>query len=82
MHCWIIFEECPFPFSSIINYPLKDQGVFFSKIAPNLPFLAQEAQMNFFSHFFALLAVGSCTRLLGEHMQKASRHLTARIVIL
>jgi hypothetical protein len=53
--------------------------VFFSKNAPNLPFLAQEAQMNFFL-FFALLTVGSCTRLLGEHVQKVLRHLTARIV--
>jgi hypothetical protein len=53
--------------------------VFFSKNAPNLPFLAQEAQMIFF-HFFALLTVGSCIRLLGKHVQKVSRHLTARIV--
>jgi hypothetical protein len=40
-----------------------------SKNAPNLPFLAQEAQMIFF-HFLALLTVGSCTRLLEEHVQK------------
>jgi hypothetical protein len=53
--------------------------VFFSKNAPNLPFLAQEAQMIFF-HFFALSTIGSCTRLLGEHVQKVSRHLTTRIV--
>jgi hypothetical protein len=53
--------------------------VFFSKNAPNLPFLAQEAQMIFL-YFFALSIVGSCTRLLGEHVQKVSRHLIARIV--
>jgi hypothetical protein len=29
----------------------KGPRVFFSKNAPNLPFLAQEAQMNFFSLF-------------------------------
>jgi hypothetical protein len=52
----------------------------FSKNAPNLPFLAQEAQMTLFFHFFALLTIGSCTRLLGEHVQKLSQHLTAQIV--
>jgi hypothetical protein len=31
--------------------PPKGLRVFFSKNAPNLPFLAQEAKMNFF-HFF------------------------------
>jgi hypothetical protein len=31
-------------------------------------------------HFFALSIVGSCTRLLGEHVQKVSQHLIARIV--
>jgi hypothetical protein len=36
----------------MIREPLKDQGVFFSKNAPNLPFLAQEAQMKFFSFFY------------------------------
>jgi hypothetical protein len=45
--------------------------MFFSKKAPNLPFLAQEAQMKLF-HFFALSTIGSCTRLLGEHVQKVS----------
>jgi hypothetical protein len=50
--------------------------MFSSKNAPNLPFLAQEAQMKLF-HFFALSTIGSYTRLLGEHVQKV---LTARIV--
>jgi hypothetical protein len=50
----------------------KGPRVFFSKNAPNLPFLAQEVQMNFF-HFFVLSTVGSCTRLLGEYVQKVSR---------
>jgi hypothetical protein len=48
-------------------YQLTPKGprVFFSKKnPPNLPFLAQEAKMNFF-HFFALSTVGSCPRLLG-----------------
>jgi hypothetical protein len=46
----------------------KGPRVFFSENAPNLPFLAQEAQMNVFS-LFVLSTVGSCTRLLGEHVQ-------------
>jgi hypothetical protein len=50
--------------------------MFFSKNAPNLPFLAQQARMKFFS----LSTVGSCTRLLGEHVQNVSRHLTSQIV--
>jgi hypothetical protein len=53
--------------------------VFIYKNAPNLPFLAQKAQMNFF-HFFSLSTIWSCTRLPGEHVQKVSQHLTARIV--
>jgi hypothetical protein len=52
---------------------------FFSKNTPNLPFLAQEAQVNFF-YFFALSTVGSCPRLLGKHVQKALQKLTTRIV--
>jgi hypothetical protein len=53
---------------------------FFSKNTPKLPFLAKEAQMNFFEFFFALSTIGSCPRLLGEHEQKNSQNLTARIV--
>jgi hypothetical protein len=53
---------------------------FFSKNTPKLPFLAKEAQMNFFNFFFALSIVGSCPRLLGEHVQKHSQNLTARIM--
>jgi hypothetical protein len=53
---------------------------FFSKNTPKLPFLAEEARMNFFKFFFALSTIGSCPRLLGEHVQKISQNLTARIV--
>jgi hypothetical protein len=53
---------------------------FFSKNTPKLPFLAEEAQMNFFNFFFALSTAGTCPRLLGEHVQKNSQNLTTRIV--
>jgi hypothetical protein len=53
---------------------------FFLKNTPNLPFLAQEAQMKFFLNFFALSTIGSCPKLLGEHVQKVSQKLTTRIV--
>jgi hypothetical protein len=53
---------------------------FFSKNTPKLPFLAEEAQMNFFNFFFALSIVGSCPRLLREHVQNISQNLTTRIV--
>jgi hypothetical protein len=38
---------------TLFLFTLTPEGprVFFSKNAPNLPFLAQEAQMNFFSLF-------------------------------
>jgi hypothetical protein len=61
------------------NLTPKGPRVFFSKNAPNLPFLAQEEKMKFFS-LFAFSTIGSCTRLLGEHVKKVSRHLTTRIV--
>jgi hypothetical protein len=51
----------------------------FPKNTPKRPFLAQEALLNFF-HFFALLTVRSCPRLLQEHVQKVSQKLTTRIV--
>jgi hypothetical protein len=57
----------------------KGPRVFFSKNTPNLPFLAQEAQMKFFS-LFCTSTVGSCPRLLGEHVQKVLRELSAWIV--
>jgi hypothetical protein len=53
---------------------------FFSKITPKLPFLAEEAQMKCLKFFFALSTVGSCPRLLGEHVQNISQNLTAQIV--
>jgi hypothetical protein len=53
---------------------------FFSKNSPKLPFLAQEAQIVPFLIFFALSTVGSCPRLLGEHVQKVLQKLTAQIV--
>jgi hypothetical protein len=46
--------------------------VFFPKNTPNWPFLAQEALLKFF-HFFVLLTVRSCPRLLQEHVQKVDR---------
>jgi hypothetical protein len=65
-----------------VRYQLKgtDLTPFFSKNTQKLPFLAEEAQMNFIFIFFALLTIGSCPRLLGEHVQKNSQNLTARIV--
>jgi hypothetical protein len=64
-----------------LTFDLTPKGprVFFSKNAPNLPFLAQEAQMIFFSLFFTF-NVRSCTRLLRGYVQKVLRHLTTRIV--
>jgi hypothetical protein len=54
---------------------------FFSKTTPKLPFLAEQAQMNFyFFIFYALSIVGSCSRLLGEYVQKNLQNLTTRIV--
>jgi hypothetical protein len=53
---------------------------FSSKNTPNLPFLVEEAQINFFNFVFALSTVGSCPRLLGEYVQNISQHLTAWIV--
>jgi hypothetical protein len=31
-------------------------------------------------HFFGILTIVSCPRLLGEHVQKVSKKLTAQIV--
>jgi hypothetical protein len=53
---------------------------FISKITPKLPFLVEEAQMNFKIIFFVLSTVGSCPRLLGEHVQNILQNLIARIV--
>jgi hypothetical protein len=56
-----------FLLSSYASFYLTPEGPrpFFSKNTPNLPFIAQEAQMKFFVHF--------CTfnhpRLLGEYVQ-------------
>jgi hypothetical protein len=68
--------------------PLSPLGVkgtnltlLFSKNTPKLPFLTEEAQMNFFNFFFALSTIRSCPRLLGEHVQNISQKLTTRIVI-
>jgi hypothetical protein len=57
----------------------KGQKSFFSKKCSNLPFLAQEAKTKTKS-FFRILIVGSCLRLLEEHVQKLSKNLTAQIV--
>jgi protein required for attachment to host cells len=55
--------------------------VIFFKKCSKLPFLAQEAKTkNKIKYFFAILIVGSCPRLLGEHVQKVSKKLTARII--
>jgi hypothetical protein len=53
---------------------------FFSKNTPKLSFLAEEVQMNFFNFFFTLSTIGSCPRLLGEHVQNILQNLTALIV--
>jgi hypothetical protein len=63
----------------VVHLTLKRPRPFFSKNTPNLPFLTQEAQMIFFD-FLALLTVGSCPTLLGEHVQNVLQKLTARIV--
>jgi hypothetical protein len=52
----------------------------FSTNIPKLPFLAEEAQMNFLNFFLALSIVGSWPRLLGEYVQNISQNLTTRIV--
>jgi hypothetical protein len=40
----------------------KGQSSFFSKNTSKLPFLAQEAQTNFFNFFFAFLIIRSCAK--------------------
>jgi hypothetical protein len=45
-------------------------GAFFSKNTPKLPFLAWVVQMKKEEVFLALSTIGSCPRLLGEHVQK------------
>jgi hypothetical protein len=59
----------------------KERRSFFSKKYSNLPFLAQKAKMKKNKKsFFGILTIGSCPRLLGEHVRKVSKTLTARIV--
>jgi hypothetical protein len=57
----------------------KGPRPFFLKNTPNLPFLSQEAQMNFF-YFFVLSIVGSCPTLLGEHVQKSFLKVDHKLV--
>jgi hypothetical protein len=62
-------------------YQLTSKGrrSFFSKKISNLPFLAQEAQTKI-KIKIKILTLRSCPRLLGEHVQKISKKLTAWIV--
>jgi hypothetical protein len=62
--------------------PKGPRGVFLQKRSKSAISSSRSANEFFFTffHFFSLLTVGSCTRLLGEHVQKVSRHLIARIV--
>jgi hypothetical protein len=64
----IMYQQCCILHNFLIP---KGPRPFFSKNTPNLPFLAQEAQMNFFS-LFALSTMKSCPTLLREHVQKVS----------
>jgi hypothetical protein len=53
---------------------------YLSKNTPKLPFLVEEAQMNFLNFLFALSTLGSCLGLLGERVEKISQNLIAWIV--
>jgi hypothetical protein len=44
-----------------------------------MPFIAQVAKMEFY-FIFRILTIGSCPRLLGEHVEKVLKKLTTRIV--
>jgi hypothetical protein len=59
--------------------PKGPRGVFLQKRSKSA-ISSSRSPNEFFFHFFALPTVGSCTRLLREHVQKVSQHLTARIV--
>jgi hypothetical protein len=65
--------------TAIYIYLLKDRAHFSQKTPQICHFLAQETQMNFLN-FIAHSTIGSCSRLLGEHVQKVLQKLTARIV--
>jgi hypothetical protein len=54
---------------------------FFSQKTPqNCHFLLKKPKWIFLIFSFALSTVGSCPRLLGEHVQKLLQNLTSRIV--
>jgi hypothetical protein len=62
------------------HVPGANLTLFFSKTTSKLPFPDEEAQMNLNFISFALSTIGSCPRLLGEHVQNILQKLTARIV--
>jgi hypothetical protein len=53
---------------------------FSQKTPQNCHFLLKRPKWIFKISFFALSTIGSCPTLLGEHVQKISQNLTARIV--
>jgi hypothetical protein len=58
---------------------LKDEGSFSQNIA-QIGISSLVSKNGIFSSIFGILTIGSCTRLLGEHVQKNSKKLTVRIV--
>jgi hypothetical protein len=57
----------------------KRRRSFFSKKVLKSAISSSVSKNGFFS-IFGILTIGSCTRLLGEHVQKVSKKLTAWIV--
>ena len=57
----------------------KEPRKFFQKDTPNMSFLVQKAQMNFFN-FYTISIIVSYPRLLGKHVQKVLQKLTLWIV--
>jgi hypothetical protein len=72
-------QQCMASLLLLLFLTPKGPSPFFSKNTSKLPFLAQEAQMKFY-YIFALSTIGSCPRLLGEHVQKVLQKLTAPMV--
>jgi hypothetical protein len=59
--------------------PKGPRGVFLQKRSKSA-ISSSRSPNDFIFHFFVLSSIGSCTRVLGEHVQKVLRHLTAPIV--
>jgi hypothetical protein len=54
--------------------PKGPRSVFLQKCSKSA-ISSSRSSNEFFFQFFAFLTIGSCTRLLGEHVQKVSKNL-------